>query len=43
MSGYYKECITEENSINLLGTYEEPNKMRIMKFYFENNKFEAIE
>jgi hypothetical protein len=42
MSSGYKECINEENSINILGTYEEPNKMRIMKFYFENNKFDAL-
>jgi hypothetical protein len=42
MSGYYKECINEENSMNLFGTDEEPNKTRIMRFYFENNKFEAL-
>lgn len=31
---FYKECINEENSLALLGNYDEPNKMRIMKFYF---------
>jgi hypothetical protein len=43
MSLDYKECINEENLMNILGTYDEPNKMRIIKFYFENNKFDALE
>ena len=43
MSLDYKKCINEENLMNLLGTYDEPNKMRIIKFYFENNMFDALD
>lgn len=39
---FYRDCINEENSIALLGNFDEPNKMRIMKFYYENNKLDTI-
>jgi hypothetical protein len=29
--------------MNILGTYDEPNKMRIIKFYLESNKPDALE
>ena len=29
--------------MNILGTYDEPNKMRIIKFYLESNKLDALE
>lgn len=39
---FYRDSIHEENSLVLLGNFDEPNKMRIMKFYYENNKLDNI-
>lgn len=40
---FFKDCIGDENCFGLIGNYDEPNKMRIMKYYYENNKLDTLE